>query len=144
MTTNKIEIQHATIKRSPLFNGSFFKLYLPQKVILRPHIKKTIDLKFKIKIPDSVNNQILLLPAYKQHLIEVRNKQLRSNIYQNVQLELTDKNNHFIYTIHPDTEIARLHLLQNKHFRSEHDNIMAKIINETMNQTKRVLEIEIS
>ena len=115
MTTNEIEIQHATIKRPPLFNGSFFKLYLPQKVILRPHIKKTIDLKFKIKIPDSVNNQILLSPAYKHQLIEVHNKQLRSNIYENVQLELTNKSNHCIYTIHPETEIARLHLLQNKH-----------------------------
>ena len=115
MTTNEIEIQNATIKRPPLFNGSFFKLYLPQKFIMRPHIKKTIDLKFKIKIPDSVNNQILLSPAYKHQLIEVHNKQLRSNIYENVQLELTNKSNHFIYTVHPETEIARLHLLQNKH-----------------------------
>ena len=115
MTTNEIEIQHATIKRPLLFNGSFFKLDLPQKVILIPHIQKTIDLKFKTETPDSVNNQILLPPAYKRQLIEVHNKQLRSNIYENVQLELTNKSNHCIYTIHPETEIARLHLLQNKH-----------------------------
>ena len=115
MATNEIEIQHATIKRSPLFNRSFFKLYLPQKVILRPHVKKTIDLKFKIKISDGVYNQILLSPAYKQHLNEVHNKQIRSNIHENVQLELTNKSNHFVYTIHPEMEIARLHLLQNKH-----------------------------
>ena len=69
MTTNEIEIQHATIKSPPLFNGTFFKLYVPQKVILRPHIKKAIDLKFNIKIPDGVNNQILLSSAYKQQLI---------------------------------------------------------------------------
>ena len=60
MTTNEIDIQHATIKRPPLFNGSFFKTYLPQKIILRPLIKKIIDLQFKIKIPDGVNNKVVL------------------------------------------------------------------------------------
>ena len=60
MATKEIKILlDPTLKRPPLFNGTFFKLYLPKKIILNPEEYKQIDLKFKIKIPENVTNQIV-------------------------------------------------------------------------------------
>ena len=53
----------------------------------------------------------MLSPVFRDQLFETKNIQLRSNIPEHVQLEITSKNKYFIYTVGLETEIVRLHLL---------------------------------
>ena len=77
MPTKEIEVLiDSTLKRPPLFNGDL-KF-------------KRIDLKFKVKIPENVKNQIMLSPVVRDQLFEIQTIQLRSNIPEHVQLEKTN------------------------------------------------------
>ena len=68
MVAKEIEIlTDSTLKRPPSFKSKFFKLYSPKKIILNPDEHKQIDLKFKGKIPENLNNQIMLSPVFRDN-----------------------------------------------------------------------------
>ena len=122
IATKQIEILlDPTLKRPPLFNGTFFKLYLRKQIIVNPEKYKQVDLKFKIKIPENVTTQIVLSPVFRDQLFEIQNIQLRSNVVEHVQLEVTSKNKYFIYTVGPGTEIARLQSLYKGHLEVKYN-----------------------
>lgn len=76
MTKETKILLDATLKRPPLLkNGKFFRIYLPKRVILETNVPKQVDLKFKIKILENVNNQIVMSPDFREQLIEVHHAQ---------------------------------------------------------------------
>ena len=67
MTTRReIEISTRIQIENPPFStsGRFYRIYSPEKIVLRPWVIKTINLYFKIKLPDGIQGIITLLPIF--------------------------------------------------------------------------------
>ena len=69
-------------------HNKHFMLFI--SVMATKEIEVLIDLKFKVKIPENVKNQIMLSPVVRDQLFEIQTIQLRSNISEHVQLEKTN------------------------------------------------------
>ena len=77
MMTTRREIEISTgiqIEKLPLStSGRFYRIYSPDKIVLRPWVIKTINLYFKIKLPDGIQGIITLLPTFIEQSITLEN-----------------------------------------------------------------------
>ena len=62
------------VQKPPLsINGRFYRIYLPEKIKLRPCESTILNLQLKIKLPDGVQGIIGLLPAFIQQSLTIEN-----------------------------------------------------------------------
>ena len=99
------------LQQPPLFNGHFFRLYLPSTITLAPNASCQVNLKFQIIIPECISKQIILLPIFRGEFIKINTNDLNTDLIVQVYLDLGNKSRFFIYKIPAKTEIARLYLL---------------------------------
>ena len=107
------------LERPPLLcGGSYYKLYLPENVMLGPKQFKQVDLKFEIKATHSIPIQILsdnILTKYAQPL-EIYGELINTSDtkYKKAVVNLTNRGDSCRYFIPKNTEIARLYLFAAK------------------------------
>ena len=111
MTTKTIEILvHSKLQQPPLFNGRFFRLYLPDTITLASKACCKVNLKFQIITPECIFKQVLLSPIFKEQFIELNTNDLNTDSTGQVYLNLRNKGRFFIYKIPAKTEITKLYL----------------------------------
>ena len=117
-TTREIEIStEHQIQKPPLSsNGRFYRIYSPDKILLRQLEMKTIDLKFKVKLPDGIQGIIPLLPTFIEQSLSLENGEcVTSNTWDNpIKLKLWNRNLHCTATINKNEEIAWLFLIHRR------------------------------
>ena len=112
MATKTVKILvHSKLQQPPLFNGQFFRLYLPHAITLAPNTSCKVNLKFQIITPEYISKQVALSPIFREQLIEINTNDLNTDSTGQVYLNLTNKSHFLIYKIPEKIEIARLYLL---------------------------------
>ena len=112
MATKTIKILvYSKLQQPPLFNGHFFRLYLPDTITLAPNTSCKVNLKFQIIPPECISKQVILSTIFREQFIEINTNDLNTDSTGQVYLNLTNKSHFFIYNIPEKTEIARLYLL---------------------------------
>ena len=93
--------------------GRFYKIYLPEKIMLEPCKSKLLNLHFKIKLPEGIQGYIDLLPIFLERSLALKNSKpmILETCNKTVKTELITKNVHFTTTINKNEETARLFLL---------------------------------
>ena len=96
-------------------NGTFYRIYSPEKIKLSPCESTVLNLRLKIKLPDGVQGIIRLLPSFIVQSLTIENcERITSQISDEfIKLELLNRNFHNTISIKKNQEIAGLILLQN-------------------------------
>ena len=107
------------IERPPLLcGGSYYRIYLPEKVKLGPNQFKQVDLKFEIKATQSIPIQKLsdnILTKFAQPLEIYRELINRCDAgYKKAVINLQNRGHHCRNFIPKNTELARLYLFVEK------------------------------
>ena len=114
----RLEIKISTglqVQKRPLStdSGRCYRIYSPEKVVLRPLEVRTINLNLKIKFPDGTQKIIALLPTFIEQSLTLGNSKRGTSQTWNetIRLKLLNRNFHCTATINKNEEIARLFLL---------------------------------
>ena len=111
MATKTIKILvHSKLQQPPLFNGHFFRLYLPDTITLASKTCCKVNLKCQIITPECIFKQVTLSPIFKEQFIELNTNDLNTDLTGQVYLNLRNKGRFFIYKIPAKTEITKLYL----------------------------------
>ena len=98
-------------------SGRFYKIYLPEKIMLKPCKSKLLNLHFKIKLPEGIQGYIGLLLEILEEPLALKNSKpiTLETCNKTVKIELTNINFQCTTTISKNEEIVRLFLLHNLH-----------------------------
>ena len=100
------------VQKPPLStnSGRFYRIYSPEKIVLRPLEIKTINLNLKIQ--DGIQSIIALLPTFIEQSLTLDNsKRAASQTWnETIKLKLLNRNSHRTATINKNEEIASLFL----------------------------------
>ena len=74
-------------------DGSFYIIYLPEKVKLRPRESIMLDLELKINLPEGLEQTMKLLPCYTRNCLSLENLEWLSNKAKEdtIQLDILNK-----------------------------------------------------
>ena len=98
MATKTIKILvHSKLQQPPLFNGHFFRLYLPDTITLAPNTSCKVNLKFQIITPGCISKQVILSTVFREQFIETNTNNINTDLNDQVYLDLTNKSHFFIY-----------------------------------------------
>ena len=139
-TRRKVEIlTELQLQEPPLStnSGRFYKIYLPEKIMLKPCKGKLLNLHFKIKLPEGIQCYIGLLLVFLEESLALKNSKpiTLETCNKIVKIELTNLNFQCTTTISKNEEIARLFLLHNL------DKILATHYNKNRNTKRPQLSI---
>ena len=113
MTTKEIEILIDTkLEKLPLSTNEtkFYKIYLPEKLVLKPDSNTLINFHFKIKIPHETQGQIIKSSIFKELLLELYSKPLSTETFEHIYWKISNKSKYFTFTLHKNLEVARLYV----------------------------------
>ena len=89
-------------------NGTFYRIYSPEKIKLRPCESTVLNIRVKIKLPDEVQGIIGLLPSFitQPLLIENCKRITPQTSDELIKLELLNRNFHNTISIRKNQEMA--------------------------------------
>ena len=91
-------------------SGKYFKLFLPNDIIIGENEQKQINLDFQIKVPDNIIHQVISTTLLKKQPVKICGEFLTtSSKYKEVSVKLINKTNCFTFKFPKNTEIARLY-----------------------------------
>ena len=94
-STLNIEFSTPPDLKQPWLNddGSFYIIYLPEKVKLRPRVSIMLDLELKINLPEGLEQTMKLLPCYTRNCLSLENLEWLSNKAKEdtIQLDILNK-----------------------------------------------------
>ena len=110
MKTVKITVKKS-LERPPLnTSGKYFRLYLPNDIVIRENELRQINLNFQIKVPGNIIHQIISTTLLQKQPVEICSEFLATNSkYKEVILKLINKTSCFIFKFPKNTEIATLY-----------------------------------
>ena len=100
-----------SLEQPPLNTPSkYFKLYLPNDIVIRENEQGQINLNFQIKVPGNIIHQIISTTLLQKQPVEICSEFLATNSkYKEVILKLINKTSCFIFKFPKNTEIATLY-----------------------------------
>ena len=100
---NAINIEFLTepeIKKPKLRDdGSFYIIYSPEKIKLRPRDSAMLNLRLKVNLPNKIEAMIGLLPSFVSRKRSIENSDWISNKRKDEIIQLDILNRHFCNTI---------------------------------------------
>ena len=100
---NAINIEFLTepeVKKPKLSNDrSFYIIYSPEKIKLRPRDSAMLNLRLKVNLPDEIEAMIGLLPSFVSRKLSIENSNWISNKRKDEIIQLDILNRHFCNTI---------------------------------------------
>ena len=117
---NAINIEFLTepeIKKPKLRDdGSFYIIYSPEKIKLRPRDSAMLNLRLKVHLADQIEAMIGLLPSFVSRKLSIENSNWISNKRKDKIIELDILNRHFCNTINirKNQELAYIFLINQK------------------------------
>ena len=100
---NAINIEFLTepeVKKPKLSNDrSFYIIYSPEKIKLRPRDSAMLNLRLKVHLPDKIEAMIGLLPSFVSRKLSIENSNWISNKRKDEIIQLDILNRHFCNTI---------------------------------------------
>ena len=92
-------IVNKKLDRPPLsIYGKYFKLYLPDDIIIKENQCKQIGLNFKIKLPDKIIYEIIPSTLLRDQPIEITGKLVTINCrHKEVVLKIVNRKNYFTF-----------------------------------------------
>ena len=100
---NAINIEFLTepeVKKPKLSNdGSFYIIYSPEKIKLRPRDSAMLNLRLKVNLPNEIEAMIGLLPSFVSRKLSIENSNWISNKRKDEIIQLDILNRHFCNTI---------------------------------------------
>ena len=102
-----------SLEQPPLNTTSqYFKLYLPNDIVIRENEQKQINLNFQIKVLDNIIHQIISTTRHQKQPVEIWGEFLTTNSkYKEIILKLINKTSCFTFKFPKNTEIARSYFL---------------------------------
>ena len=75
-------------------DGSFYIIYSPEKIKLRPRDSAMLNLRLKVNLPDGIEEMIGLLPSFVARKLSIENSNWISNKRKDeiIQLGILNKN----------------------------------------------------
>ena len=116
-------IVNKKIERPPLsIYGKYFKLYLPDDIVIKENQCKQISLNFKIKLPDNIIYEIIPRTLLRDQPIEIIGKLLTSNCgHKEIVLKLINRKDYFTFKFSKNLEVAELHFFEKIHTLYKHE-----------------------
>ena len=96
--------------------GSFYIIYSPEKIKLRPRDSAMLNLRLKVNLPNEIEAMIGLLPSFVSRKLSIENSNLISNKRKDKIIQLDILNRHFCNTINirKNQELAYIFLINKK------------------------------
>ena len=119
---NAINIEFLTepeVKKSELSDdGSFYIIYSPEKIKLRPRDSAMLNLRLKVNLPCKIQAMNRLLTSFLSRNLSIENSNWISNKRKDEIIQLDILNRHFCNTINISKyqEIAYIFLINQKSF----------------------------
>ena len=116
-------IVNKKIERPPLsIYGKYFKLYLPDDIVIKENQCKQISLNFKIKLPDNIIYKIIPTTLLRDQPIEIIGKLLTTNWGdKEIVFKLINRTNYFMFKFSKNSEVAELHFFEKIHTLYKHE-----------------------
>ena len=117
---NAINIEFLTepeVKKPKLSNDrSFYIIYSPEKIKLRPRDSAMLNLRLKVNLPNKIEAMIGLLPSFVSRKRSIENSDWISNKRKDEIIQLDILNRHFCNTINirKNQELAYIFLINQK------------------------------
>ena len=117
---NAINIEFLTepeVKKPKLSNDrSFYIIYSPEKIKLRPRDSAILNFRLKVNLPDEIEAMIGLLPSFVSRKLSKENFNWISNKRKDEIIQLDILNRHFCNTINirKNQELAYIFLINQK------------------------------
>ena len=117
---NAINIEFLTepeVKKPKLSNDrSFYIIYSPEKIKLRPRDSAILNFRLKVNLPDEIEAMIGLLPSFVSRKLSIENSNWISNKRKDEIIQLDILNRHFCKTINirKNQELAYIFLINQK------------------------------
>ena len=104
-------IVNKKLERPPLsIYGKYFKLYLPDDIVIKENQCKQISLNLKIKLPDNIIYKIIPTALLRDQPIEIICKLLTTNCGdKEIVFKLINRTNYFTFKFSKNSEVAELH-----------------------------------
>ena len=80
-------------------DGSFYIIYSPEKIKLRPRDSAMLNLRLKVNLPDGIEGMIGLLPSFVARKLSIENSNWISNKRKDEIIQLGILNKNFYNTI---------------------------------------------
>ena len=123
---NAVNIKFITepdMKRPKLSgDGSFYIIYSPEKLKLRPRDSTLLNLRLKLNLPAKIEAMVGLLPSFVSRKLSIENSNWISNKRKDETIQLDILNKHFydLTKIKKNQEIAYIFLINQK----SHDKLV--------------------
>ena len=120
---NAINIEFLTepeVKKPKLSNDrSFYIIYSPEKIKLRPRDSAMLNLRLKVNLPNKIEAMIGLLPSFVSRKRSIENSDWISNKRKDEIIQLDILNRHFCNTINirKNQELAYIFFNKSKKLR---------------------------
>ena len=97
-------------------DGSFYIIYSPEKLKLRPRNSAMLDLGLKVNLPEEIETIIGLLPSFVSRKLSIENSNWISNRRKDEIIQLDILSRHFCNTtnIRKNQELAYIFLINQK------------------------------
>ena len=116
-------ITEPDIKRPKLSDdGSFYIIYSPEKLKLRPRDSTLLNLRLKLNLPAKIEAMVGLLPSFVSRKLSIENSNWISNKRKDeaIQLDILNKHFHDTIKIKKNQEIGYIFLINHK----SHDKLL--------------------
>ena len=91
-------IVNKKLERPLSIYGKYFKLSLPDDIIIKENQCKQIGLNFKIKLPDNIIYEIIPSTILRDQPIEITGKHVtRNSRHKEVVLKIINRKNYFTF-----------------------------------------------
>ena len=80
-------------------DGSFYIIYSPEKIKLKPRDSAMLNLRLKVNLPDGIEEMIGLLPSFVARKLSIENSNWISNKRKDEIIQLGILNKNFYSTI---------------------------------------------
>ena len=117
---NAVNIKFITepdMKRPKLSgDGSFYIIYSPEKLKLRPRDSTLLNLRLKLNLPAKIEAMVGLLPSFVSRKLSIENSNWISNKRKDeaIQLDILNKHFHDTIKIKKNQEIGYIFLINHK------------------------------
>ena len=119
-STLNIEFLTPPDLKQPWLNddGSFYIIYLPEKVKLRPRESIMLDLELKINLPEGLEQTMKLLPCYTRNCLSLENLEWLSNKAKEdtIQLDILNKDFYNMVNIQKNQALLNIFLINQKSY----------------------------
>ena len=119
-STLNIEFSTPPNLKQPWLNddGSFYIIYLPEKVKLRPRESIILDLELKINLPEGLEQTMKLLPCQTRNRLSLENLEWLSSKAKEdtIQLDILNKDVYNMVNIQKNQALLNIFLINQKSY----------------------------